>query len=72
MINEELQLTESQKECYRDFTAVGPHGDKWNLYLKVGAQRFRIDTEPDNADRIDWYRKMLAIALDTMIRAKAG
>jgi len=53
----------------KKYTRVVKMGDKWNTYLQIDHQGFCV-VEQTSRKRALWFAKMLAVALDRMIKTE--
>lgn len=53
----------------KKYTRVVKMGDKWNTYLQIDHQGFRV-VDQTSKKRAMWFANMLAIALDRMIKTE--
>lgn len=55
----------------KKYTRIAKMGDKWNAYLVVGVQSFCV-VEQVSKTKAGWYAKMLAFAIENIIKEEKG
>jgi hypothetical protein len=66
-----MRLTKNQKRLRKIYTYIGGQHGAWNAYFKIDHQGFHV-AETTSKLSAEWYRDMLAIALDRLIEKEVG
>lgn len=61
------KLTKRQKELREKYTRIAQFDDGYSAYLSIETQEFAISYDVTNEKRAEWYRDMLAIAIDRLL-----
>ena len=64
----EIELTPEQKMIHDLYTSYEEQYGSHIVKLRVDHQSFRLSYDPETREEAQWMRKMLAIALSTLVR----